>query len=399
MGFSRRHFLLGSRLAPPGAAPSHLISARGREALAAEARAFSEMEPEFVPPPDAAEIRISSNENPLGPGPVAVQALMGEFDQAGRYPFNSRKSSGGFQELLAKEFHTETGNIVIGAGSSEILRNSVRAFTSADRPLVTADPSFENPVDTAKLIGSAIEAVAVDREFGLDLEAMERAAKGAGLVFLCNPNNPTGTVHSYSAVERFVSNVRQFSPNTAILVDEAYHEYVTNRRYATAVPLALSRPLVFVSRTFSKAFGMAGLRVGYAIGQKKTIARLAGYKLNLNVNVLALAAAWAAFNDAAHLAAEKERNLDVRRFTLDFFKSAGLEATQSQTNFVFVNIGRTAKAFREACKKHNVIVGRDFPPFEKQHARISIGTMEEMQRATQVFQSVLGVSPSSDSTR
>ncbi len=396
MPFSRRQFLRGSG-GVPGETPSfHLISARGREALVGKARTFREMEPEVVPAPEPDEVRISSNENPLGPGPVAIRALFGETDQVKRYPFNSRRSTAGFQELLAEEFHAESDNIVLGAGSSEILRNAVRAFTSPGRPLVTADPSFENPVDTAKLIGSPIVSVPVDRTFGLDLDSMERAAQGAGLVFLCNPNNPTGTVHSYGAVERFVSRLRQFSPGTAILIDEAYHEYVTSRSYRTGIPLALSQPGVFVSRTFSKAFGMAGLRVGYALGQKATIAKLAGYKLNINMNVLGLAAASAAFNDAAHLASEKARNLGVRKFVLSFFESAGFATTNSQTNFIFVDIGRSAKAFREACAKHQVIVGRDFPPFEETHARISLGTMQEMRRAVEVFQTVLNIAPATD---
>ena len=399
MPVSRRQFLRGSGGVPSEALSLHLISARGREALVGEARTFHGMEPEMVPAVDADEVRISSNENPLGPGQVAVQALLGETGQVKRYPFNSRRSTAGFQELLAEEFHAESNNIVLGAGSGEILRNAVRAFTSAGRPLVTADPSFENPVDTAKLIGSPIVSVPVDRTFGLDLDTMERAAQGAGLVFLCNPNNPTATVHSYGAVERFVSRLRQFSPETAILIDEAYHEYVTSRSYRTAIPLALSQPKVFVSRTFSKAFGMAGLRVGYAIGQASTIKRLAGYKLNININVLGVAAASAAFNDAAHLASEKARNLEVRNYVLGFFKSAGFATTDSQTNFIFVDIGRTAKAFREACAKHKVIVGRDFPPFEKTHARISLGTMQEMRRAVEVFQTVLNVAPATDAAR
>ncbi len=367
-----------------------LIAARGREALVGEAGVAHPFEPPVVPPPEPGFIRLKSNENPLGPGQSALQALSGQLDQAGRYPFNSRQSSSGLRELIAKRFHAEPENVVLGAGSSEILRNAVRAFTSPERPLVTADPSFENPVNTAKLIGTPIRAIPVDREFRLDLDAMAKAARGAGLVFLCNPNNPTGTVHSARTVESFVSRVRRDSPGTAILIDEAYHEYVTARSYRTGVDLAMKLPGVFVSRTFSKAFGMAGLRVGYAVGQKETIRKLSRHKLNYNVNVLAIAAATNLFNDAAHLAKEKVRNTQARQFTLDFFESAGYQATDSQTNFIFVNTGRSAKEFREACQEHKVEVGRDFPPFENTHSRISIGTMEEMRQAVKAFQEVLG---------
>ncbi|MEE8585749.1 MAG: aminotransferase class I/II-fold pyridoxal phosphate-dependent enzyme [Acidobacteriota bacterium] len=387
---SRRGLFSSLQARGSGALSGALIAARGREALVGEASAAHPFEPPIVAPPEPGVIRLKSNENPLGPGQAALQALIGQLDQAGRYPFNSRQSSSGLRELIAKKFHAEPENVVLGAGSSEILRNAVRDFTSPERPLVTADPSFENPVKTAQLIGTPIRAVPVDRDFRLDLEAMAKAAQGAGLVFLCNPNNPTGTVHSARAVAAFVSRVQKDSPATAILIDEAYHEYVTARSYRTAVDLALKLPGVFVSRTFSKAFGMAGLRVGYAVGQKETIHKLSRHKLNYDVNVLAIAAATSSLNDAARLAKEKVRNTQARQVTLDYFESAGYQATDSQANFIFVNTGRSATEFREACEKRKVEVGRDFPPFEKTHSRISIGTMDEMRQAVEVFQEVLG---------
>ncbi|MFQ5738898.1 MAG: pyridoxal phosphate-dependent aminotransferase [Acidobacteriota bacterium] len=389
MSVSRRGFFTTLSTPLQTVPTATLIAARGREAMASEATEAHLMEPRFVPPPAAGEIRLKSNENPLGPGKVAVEAIRTAFNQAGRYPFNARKSSSGLKEMLAKEFHAKPENIVLGAGSSEILRIAVRAFTSPQRPLVTADPSFENPVKTAELIGSPVKAVSVDREFRLDLDEMARASNGAGLVFLCNPNNPTATVHSFRAVAEFVSRLQRDSPQTAILIDEAYHDYVSAPRYRTAMRLAINRPGVFVSRTFSKAYGMAGLRVGYAVGQPETVRKLAGYKLNYDVNVLGIAAAMAAFNDRGHIAREKDRNTGVRDFTVGFFESVGLKATDGQTNFIFVNIGRPASEFREACQKYKVEVGRDFPPFEKTHTRISLGTMNEMERAVKVFQKVL----------
>jgi histidinol-phosphate aminotransferase len=348
------------------------------------------------PPPDLDEIRISSNENPLGPGKAAMDALRAELGQTGRYPINSRVADSHLKENLAKHFGVEPENITLGAGSGEILRNAVRSFTSKHKPLVTADPSFENPVRASKLIGTQVEAVPVTDGLGLDLEAMMRAARGAGLVFLCNPNNPTATVHSWDAIAHFVAYVREESPGTAILIDEAYHDYVTDPAYQSFAPLAMKYPNVFVTRTFSKAYGMAGLRVGYAVGQRQTIDQLAKFKLNVNVNVLAIAPATAAIKDREHIEEERHRNTEVRKFTRDFFTSAGFKSTDSQTNFIFVELGRPAKDFREACSKYKVKVGRDFPPLEKTHARISLGTMEEMRRATEVFRKVLGT-PATDS--
>jgi histidinol-phosphate aminotransferase len=386
MSLSRRQFIRGFGAGQAGVLSGAGISARGLEA------AVGEMGPGPVPippPPEPDEIRISSNENPLGPGEVAIRALKAQFDQGGRYPFNARVAVSELTEKLAERFEVQPKNITLGAGSGEILRNAVRSFTSKDRPLVTADPSFENPVRTAKLINTPIEAVPVSDDLGIDMESMLSAARGAGLVFLCNPNNPTATVHSWDEVAYFVAHLYENSPGTAILVDEAYHDYVTDDAYRSAVPFAMKYPNVFVTRTFSKAYGMAGLRVGYAIGQTETISALAKYKLALNVNVLAVGAAVASLGDPQHIEEERERNTEVRRFTLDFFDTAGYKATDSQTNFIFVELGSPAEDFREACLKYNVRVGRDFPPFEKTHARISIGTMDEMRRATEVFENVL----------
>jgi histidinol-phosphate aminotransferase len=386
MSLSRRQFFRGFGALEAGVLSGSAISARGLEA------AVGEMGPGPVPiplPPEPDEIRISSNENPLGPGDVAIRALKEQFDQGGRYPFNARVAVSHLTEKLAECFEVQPKNVTLGAGSGEILRNAVRSFTSKDRPLVTADPSFENPVRTAKLLDVPIEAVPVGGDLGLDMDSMLSAARGAGLIFLCNPNNPTATVHSWDEVAYFVAHVYETSPGTAILVDEAYHDYVTDEVYRSAVPFAMKYPNVFVTRTFSKAYGMAGLRVGYAIGQGETIKRLAKYKLALNVNVLAVGAAVASLGDPQHIEEERERNTEARKFTLDFFAEAGFKSTDSQTNFIFVELGRPAKDFREGCLKYKVRVGRDFPPFEKTHARISIGTMDEMRRATEVFKNVL----------
>jgi histidinol-phosphate aminotransferase len=176
-----------------------------------------------------------------------------------------------------------------------------------------------------------------------------------------------------------------------VLVDEAYHDYVTDPAYATAAPLALSRANVFITRTLSKAYGMAGLRIGYAVGQPKTIEALARYAMPYNQSAPGIAAAVNALKDQAHIDRERARNTEVRAFTMHFFESQGFKAAASQANFLFVDVGRPAKEFRDACRQHNVLVARDFPPLEKTHARVSIGTMEEMQRATEVFRRVLAV--------
>ena len=374
-----------------GASPlqGEWIAARGREAAVAEGSVL-----EFAQAPRGASnaniIRIASNENPLGPGQHVVDVIVGKFPEAGRYPFNAREQEPVLVKAIASKHGVANNQIVLGPGSGEILTNAVRAFTSPTKPLATAWPTFENPRDTARKIGTEVRATPLDANLKIDIDKLVEASKGAGLVFFCNPNNPTATVHSGDAVADFVKRVRAASPDTVILIDEAYHEYVTDPSYRSAMDIAKSTPKVFVSRTFSKAYGMAGLRVGFGIGDAEVIKRLGEFRMPYAVNLPGIAAAVAGLNNAAHIDQEKARNTSVRGFTVKAFEQMGFKATDSQTNFIFVNINRPAEAFRNACREAGVMVGRDFPPYEKTHCRISLGTQAEMDRAVGVFKKVLG---------
>jgi len=389
MSVSRRDLLQGLRPGSRGNVSGAFLAARGLEAHLAEAQQ-SGRTARALTPPGGNEIRISSNENPLGPGKVALDAILGQFPEAGRYPFNSTPSETDLVAAVAAKFNAKPENVVMGAGSQEILKNAVRAFTSPSRALVTAAPTFENCTGVARQLKHAVVEVKVDSNLRLDVDQMAAAAgKGAGIVFFNNPNNPTATVHGAKTVADFVERIRRTSPDTVILIDEAYHDYVTDPSYETAVPLALETPNVFVSRTFSKAYGMAGMRIGYAIGRPETVKKLAMLKMPYNVSVLGVTAAIASLHDPKHIEDARARNTEARAFTVKALEDLGCKPTDSQANFIFVDIHRTAKEFRDACAKSNVMVGRDFPPFEKTHARISIGTMEEMQKATEVFRNVL----------
>ena len=389
MKTTRRRFL---SLAPAEAAAAvslHAISARGREAWEAE-NGFRGA-PVFVPTPEADEVRINSNENPLGPGPAAVAALRSAYGSIMRYPMNAQVSGSDLRNRIGEMYSGGAEHVVLAPGSSEILRNAVRVYTGPNRPLITGECSYENPVRTAKYFGASVKSIPMMGDLGLDLDKMAGASIGAGLVFLCNPNNPTGTVHSLADVTDFVKFVKKESPYTAILIDEAYYDYVAHPAFDTGAGLAMEYRDVFVGRTFSKAYGMAGLRIGYAFGQADTIAKLAPLQITLGTSVLSIAAAMASLEEPEYVKNEIKRNEAARKFTFDFFSSNGLDPVPSHTNFLFVDIGRTAKEFREACAERGIMVGRDFPPYEKTHTRISIGTLEEMQRATAVFADVLGL--------
>lgn len=395
MSVTRRGLLtmFGAAGAGPwgGAVDGLALAARGLEAESAE---FWQAGGRRGGAPTAAAdrppaIKLSSNENPTGPGKAVLDAIVGQFGEAGRYPFNSDPGESKLVETIAALHKVKTNNVVLGAGSQEILKNAVWAFTNSSRHLVTASPTFENATNVARRMGHPVVEFNVDSQFRIDLEAMLTAVRGAGLVFVNNPNNPTATVHGGKTIADFVERVRRISPDTVILIDEAYHEYVTDPAYETAMPLALSTPNVFVARTFSKAYGMAGMRIGYAVGSADTIKPIERLRMPFSISVFGIAAAIAALGDSKHLDAERARNTEVRAFTQKALEDLGCRCTSSHTNFLFANVGRAASQFRSACAAQGILVGRDFPPFEGSHARISLGTMEEMQKATAVFRDVL----------
>src|SRR5688572_2930986 len=207
---SRRGFfdvLAGGRAATGTAA---LFAARGHEEYLAELQQGRNPRPPT--PPGVDEIRISSNENPLGPGRKVLDAIVGKFPEAGRYPFNSTPSDANLVAALASAAKTKPENVTLGAGSQEILKSAVRAFTSKELGLVTDVPTFENPTSIAKRLGHPLKEIQVDAAFKLDVEKMIAASAGAGLVFFNNPNNPTATVHGAKTVADFVARVRKASP-------------------------------------------------------------------------------------------------------------------------------------------------------------------------------------------
>jgi len=381
MSVTRRGFVRTVGLGTAGLFSSSFIIGRGREAAAFEP-------PGSQLPYDNGIIRIGSNENARGPGPSAIRALHETISpRAGRgYPPDHVNDLG---EVIAAKHDVPRASVAVGTGSGPLLAGAVYAFCSPSRGVVTAAPTYGTCEQTARRLGFPVEAVLVDASLGLDLDAMAAAATGAGLVFLCNPNNPTGTVHRASDVEAFVRQVKRSSPQTAILIDEAYIEYAYDPGVRTAVPITQEFPGVFVTRSLSKAHGMAGLRVGYAVGQPDTIAAIPQAWHLGSMNTLSAAAAIASLQDTAHIADEVAENARVRDFVMASFAEMGYEGMAPHANCVFIDLGRPASAFREACLARGVGVGRDFPPFEHSYSRISLGTMEEMERAVAVFQDVL----------
>lgn len=403
MSVSRRDFLQGLGVGRTSHA-SAFIAARGHEELVAEAmqqqgRNGGTQRPAL--PPGVQAIRISSNENPLGPGKAAIDAILGKFPEANRYPFNSSPLDADLEILLAKLNTAKRENVVLGVGSQELLKNAARVFMSPTKHLVIPSPTYGDPAGFAQnVLKYTVKSAPVnDKTLKTDLAALLPHVKGAGLVYICNPNNPTSTTNSAQEIKDFVAEVKKTSPTTAVLIDEAYCDYVSDPGFQTAIPVALATPGVIVARTFSKAYGMAGVRIGYAMGDAATIKKMSAYRMPYNVNTFGVAAAIASLKDPQHIKEEAARNKAVRDFTVKALADLGYTSADSQTNFIFTNIGKTmtAAAFRDACAAKGVMVGRDFPPLEKTWARISLGTMEEMQKATDVFRSVLKPSTTTSS--
>jgi histidinol-phosphate aminotransferase len=382
MALSRRSFFRTAGGAGVGLLSSGLLTARGREASVSAGNLL--LETAWQGGDARRAIHIDSNENAYGPGAAALDAARGVLGPvAGRYPANERD----LQAAIAKYLGVEPKNVLIGTGSTEVIEAAVLAFTSASRHLVAPLPTWENPARRARAMKAAVKDIPVDGDLKLDVPAMTAASTGAGLIFFCNPNNPTGTVHSRATVTKFVEDVLAASPKTTILLDEAYYDFVVDPSYGTGVPLAMKYPRVIVTRTFSKVHGMAGLRVGYAVGHPDTLKSIAAHKSG-DLNVLSAAAAAASIQDAAHLAKQRDQIRASLESTMKTFKDAGCRVSDSQANFIFADVKRPAKEFREACARMGVHVGRDFPPLAN-WSRVSIGTTEEMRAANEVFRKVL----------
>jgi histidinol-phosphate aminotransferase len=243
MAQTRRNFVRTVGIGAAGALTT-FIGARGRENAL-----WSAIEPSLhaVEP---GMIVISSNENPMGPGKTVIDAIQSAFGADGGRPGRYSPSSRNLIDALAATHRVKPANIVLGCGSTQILRTVTHVFTAKDKPLVATIPTYEECADYANLMGHPIVGVALDREFRPDLDKFAAAAKGAGLVFYCNPSNPSSTFVGAKATRDFLAKVASQSPDTTILVDEAYFDYVTEPDHETFVPLAVEDPRVLVARDF-----------------------------------------------------------------------------------------------------------------------------------------------------
>ena len=355
---SRRRFagLLGAGIASATLRPTPL------HAVALSATA--------LPAPDDI-VRLSSNENPYGPPPAAFDAMRKAFDLVWRYP---DEAADALSNEIAKLHGVESDRVLLGNGSSEILKLCAAAFTGPGRPVVMADPTFEAVGRYARAAGAEVLKIPLTADHRHDLGKMVEAARLAGLVYICNPNNPTGTVTP--DLRGFLSRL---SAGTVVLVDEAYHHYADGDGYESVVPLIAEHPSLIVARTFSKIYGMAGLRCGYALARPETLERLRFHQAWDNVNLQALAAAQAALGETAYLERSRRLNRETRDWVAGELAARGYKSIPSQTNFLMTDLRQDTGPVIDKLRQRRVEVGRRFPALPT-HLRVTIGTRPQMER-------------------
>src|SRR5881227_520083 len=327
-------------------------------------------------------VRLSANENPYGPCPKALEAITNSFGLACRYPDEHNNL---LIDKLAKLNGVNHDQILLGDGSGEILKLCAETFTGKTRgTLVAADPTFEAILEQATANGAEVVKMPLTSTFTHDLPKMLSAAK-AGLIYVCNPNNPTASITPKDELRDFIAKTPR---ETVILVDEAYFHFADSPDYESVIPLVKEHPNLIVSRTFSKIYGMAGLRCGYCVAQKETIKRMRRNQMWDSVNCMALAAAIASLDDLDHVPTGQRLNREAKQFTTSELEKMGYKSIPSQANFIMFDCKRSVVPIIKAMKERNVRVGRLFPALPN-HMRLTIGKKTEMETFLAAFREVM----------
>ena len=371
MSISRRRFaqLLGAGAAVAVVRPQ-LSFAKPTQSIATSSTAGGDV------------VRLSANENPYGPSPKALQAMTDSFGLACRYPDEHNNL---LIEKLAKLNGVNHDQILLGDGSSEILKLCAETFTGKTRgTLVAADPTFEPILQQAGLNGAEVVKVPLTASFAHDLPKMLAVVK-RGLIYVCNPNNPTASITPKNELADFIGKAPR---ETMILVDEAYFHYADSPDYESVIPLVKDHPNLIVSRTFSKIYGMAGLRCGYCVAQKEALDQLRAHQMWDSVNIMALAAASASLDDPDQVPNGQRLISEAKAFTIGELDKLGYRTIPSQANFIMFDCKRPVVPLIQALKQRNVQVGRLFPALPN-YMRLTIGKKSEMETFLGAFKEVM----------
>ena len=330
-------------------------------------------------------IKMASNENPLGVSPKALHAMRDALPKLNHYPDGASYE---FRSVLADRFGVDFSQVAVGNGADDLILELSMAFLDEDTEVVVSRSSFPMYDIYAAAMRARVIKTPLTPQMGIDLNAMaEAVTDNTQLIYVCNPNNPTGTIVCADEVDRFVKRVPE---HVVIVMDEAYVEMVDSNDFPNSLAyIRNGRPNVVVLRTFSKVYGLAGVRIGYGFAHADIIAALLKIKPPFNINVLAQAAGIAALDDDEFVAHSVEANRQGRRSLCEGFTRLGLEYAESHTNFVLVRFGPQAAGIQQELLERGVIVrpcgGYDLPEF----LRISIGTPEENARLLRELEAVL----------
>src|SRR5215471_8906814 len=358
---------------------TRLLGAGAAAAFVRPAASFSK-QPERIPVADQV-VRLSANENPYGPSPKALQAMTDSFVLACRYPDEHNNV---LIDKLAKLNGVNRDQILLGDGSGEILKLCAETYTGPQTgKLIAADPTFEALLKNAAANGAEVVKIPLNASFGHDLDKMLGAAKG-GLIYVCNPNNPTASITPKDDLRDFIGKTPH---DTMILVDEAYFHYADSPDHESVIPLVNDHPNLIVSRTFSKIYGMAGLRCGYCVAQKETVDKMRRNQMWDSVNCMALAAATASLDDPDHVPTGQRLNHEAKTFVTSELGKMGYDQIPSQANFIMFDCKRPVVPLIQAMKLHKVHVGRLFPALPN-HMRLTIGKKSEMESFIDAFKHV-----------
>jgi histidinol-phosphate aminotransferase len=326
-------------------------------------------------------VRLHRNENAYGPSASVIAAIReAAVTLANRYPDGPDER---LRNKLATLHAVRPDQVVLGCGSGDILCMAASAFLGPGKTIIVAQPTFDVMGDRARRAGADVITVPLRSDYSYDLDAMlSRANAGTGLVYICNPNNPTGSLTRRRDLQAFIGNL---PAATYVLIDEAYHHYVGgSSEYASFIDRPLRDTRVIVTRSFSAIHGLAGLRVGYAVTAPETAAALSRHSLTNNLSGVAALAAMAALDDTEHVRATARRNADDRQEFCNQANARMLRTIDSHANFVMLNTSRPAAEIVEHFKKNGVLISDPFPPFDK-YVRVSLGAPAEMREFWRVW--------------
>ena len=318
-------------------------------------------------------MRLNSNENPYGPSPKVTEAIRAAVGNANRY---ARVEYPSLIEQVANVNHVKPEQVLLGCGSTEILRMAAFAFLGSAKPLIQGSPTFEGIEHYARAVGSQVISVSLTPKFSHDLDGMLVHAKSSsGLIYICNPNNPTASLTPRKDLEDFIDRLPS---SMLVVIDEAYHHYAgESGMYASFIEHPLADKRVIVTRTFSKVYSLAGLRLGYAVASPETVQQMQRFATQDSINAIITRAASAALADSQALTESVQRNENDRQ---EFFNQAmarSVKPIDSHANFVMMNTFHPADDVIAHFRSNRILIGRRFSPMDT-YIRISLGRPEEM---------------------